>query len=151
MEEFRRTLRRDLLGELEARRARRTRLALFGLSTAAATLAVVCALFVLRPAWPQSLHAVLFHDATASAEPADADLQRVLDGSGASAGADRKWIEGLYANQAIPARVKALDGERIFALRRFELTSGERVVVLTEIAPPDGATPTAAIPAVRSF
>ena len=141
--EFRQTLRHELLAELHARETRRPRGALLGLSAAAALFAVACVTFVLRPAVAQRLHSALFHDDVVAEQPADDAFARILTG----AGADLAWVEG----QAAPARVKRLDDERFFALRRFELTSGERIVVLTEIEHNPGSETQAALPAVRTF
>ena len=85
----------------------------------------------------------MFHDDVVAEQPADDAFARILTG----AGADLAWVEG----QAAPARVKRLDDERFFALRRFELTSGERIVVLTEIEHNPGSETQAALPAVRTF
>ena len=152
VDEFRRGLRRDLLTEIERRRAWRGRLAVGGLSAMAVGLAAALALFVLRPALPAQVHAALFHDPDAGAVAAHGDpLPQLLAEAGGSARADRAWLDQWYAGQAEPVRVKSVEAEKLFAVRRFQLTSGERVLVFTEVGDNPGVESATAMAAVRDF
>jgi hypothetical protein len=60
-------------------------------------------------------------------------LQELLERANAGATRDRDFIESWYAQQSRPTQVRAVSGERILAIRQFELANGERVAVLTDL------------------
>lgn len=143
VDEFRRTLRRDLRRSMRASGTRSWKVA-FGLSSAAAgALAVLLAVFVLDPDVPARLHASVAGGVASPAGavplagtdsiPSKPDLQLLLDQVNASARVDRAFLETWYEDRARPVQVKAVEDEKILAIRQFELSSGERVIVLTEL------------------
>jgi hypothetical protein len=139
VERFKRSLRRELMGRAHASR---WRLAFAAASFAAATLACLIVIFILEPAVPARLHAsVVGGEAPPSPVPArdlhEVGLQYFLDQANASAQVDREFVQRWYADRARPVGVKAVEDEKLLAIRQFRLTSGERVVVLTEIGSDD--------------
>lgn len=161
MDRFRQTLRRDLLAAMEARPARGLKLAVSFASTAAAVFAFLLVAFVVEPDLPARLHASLLggtprvetEPAGTGAVPtmvADLDLSvlaHLLEEKGAGARQDRAFLESWYAQRSRPTQVKALAGERLLALRQFELANGERVAVLTEVGAPRNIRQVQALPA----
>jgi hypothetical protein len=127
------------------------------MSGAVAILGAVLALFVLRPSVPGNLNAALFHD---PAEP-DAGLtlvenppmevQRLLTEATDSARSDREWLDRWYEGQLDASRVKSMEEERFFAVRRFELTTGKRIVIFSEIGGDPSEEPMTEVTAVRQF
>jgi len=116
-------------------------LVLAGSLAAAVLFAALSAIFVIAPGIPTRLHAAFLHDDVGGApiapsgEARQAILLDVLERSEASAQRDRAFLDSMYAQQARPVRVKAIEGERILAIRQFELSNGERVAVLTNLGP----------------
>ena len=102
-----------------------------------------------RPSVPGKLNASLFEDPTAQDAGTDwsgttppdpipaavrpTNIRQLLTRAGTSATSDQKWVDEWYEGHLDGSRVKALEGERIFAVRQFELTTGRRIVVYTEI------------------
>jgi hypothetical protein len=70
---------------------------------------------------------------TAEGAVQPAVLREFLERANAGAQRDRSFLESWYAQQSRPTRVKAVSGERILAIRQFELANGERVAVLTDL------------------
>jgi hypothetical protein len=75
---------------------------------------------------------------TAATPGSDAAVQPAvltdfLERANAGAQRDRDFVESWYEQQSRPMRVRAVSGERILAIRQFELANGERVAVLTDL------------------
>ena len=121
------------------------------MTASAVLLAATLGVFVLRPSVPATLHAAMFHDAGPQGGAGDAPLQRILKSAAASADDDQAWIEAWYAGTPDPAQVRTMEEERFFALRRFELTSGKRIIVFTEVGGEPDPEPRTAMAAVRNF
>lgn len=153
--------------EERRRRDHLVRCALGGLAAAGAALTALLVLFVLRPSVPERLHSYLVGSPATQAReiagpdgagetshPADIrpeELRQLLVRAGSTATADRKWLDGLYEGQMDSSRVKSLEEERLFALRRFQLTSGRTIVVLTEIGGDLLQEPTAELSTMQEF
>jgi len=167
--EFKQRLRRDLMQEerrLQERRARRSGRAL---AAAAIGLACVVAVFVWRPSVPTAIHAYVAGTPPALAAargyrapalpvggtvPAGYrpdDLRPVPASANASASSDWQWLDGWYEGQPQPSRVKALEDERIYAVRQFQLTDGRRIVVLSEIGGDPADEPAPEMSSIQDF
>jgi hypothetical protein len=137
-------LRRDLIASLRAGGPSPFRLA-FGLASAAAgAFAVLLILFVLDPAVPARIHASFLGQSGAGMEIGsatargttdfqDVALDYILEQRGASSQKDQMFLESWFGQQDRPVQVKSMEDERFLAIRQFKLTSGERVIVLTEL------------------
>lgn len=166
---FRQSLRRELMRAERHRRARRATAAARALAAAAIGLACIAALFVWRPSVPAAIHAFV-----AGAPPGIAparnhrapmpppaamvradyrpdDLQHMLRSAGASASSDWQWLDGWYEGRPAPSRVQALEDEKLYAVRRFQLTNGRRIVVLTEIGGDPADAPAAEMSSLQDF
>jgi hypothetical protein len=144
VDRFRQTLRRDLQAAQRRSGSPGWKLAFAAASASAATFAFLLLLFVLDPSVPSRLHASVLGDeprpvdSTAGTEHGSIDLQNVslgyfLDQTNASAQVDQEYLQRWYSDRARPIGVKSVEDEKILAIRQFELTNGERVVVLTEL------------------
>jgi hypothetical protein len=119
-------------------------------SAIAGVLVVVLGLFVLQPQIPTRLHAVIsgaapdieqqpmpaLPQSTSSPRSTQAlpqQLEALFRTSSATAEIDRSVVEDWYRRQALPVGVGKLEEESIFAVRQFQLTNGERIVVLSEL------------------
>ena len=145
--EFQRALRHELSRELQLRQGRRIRHALIATTAAAAVLTALLAVFVLRPSVPATLHASMFRDPGLQEGLSGPQLQQLL----ASADEDQAWVEAWYAGSPDSAKVLSMEEERFFALRRFQLTSGQRIIVFTEVGEQPDPEPGTALAAVRNF
>jgi hypothetical protein len=144
VDRFKQTLRRELQASLNRTGAPRWKLAFGAASATAATFAFLLVIFILDPAVPARLHASVVGgvppqvNTTETMEPAASDLQNIglqyfLDQANASAQVDQEYLQRWYADRARPVSVKSVEGEKLLSIRQFQLTNGERVVVLTEI------------------
>jgi hypothetical protein len=128
------------------------RIPFLAVGSAAATLACVLVLFIFNPSIPSRLHALVTgrSESTmitplASAEQVvpeqvgfdgrDPILQNLLMQNDATEERDRAFIADLY-KQEYPTgaiQVRSIDEEKVYAVRRYELSGGKRVVIYTEI------------------
>jgi hypothetical protein len=109
------------------------------MGSATLVLAALLALAILRPGLPALAHDALF-GGSGAAEPAVARIPAGSPGLGPFttraaaparpvAGRSDPWLAGSLE----PAQIKAMEEERFFAVRRYKLNSGERVVVFKEV------------------
>jgi hypothetical protein len=142
VDRFKQSLRRDLLASMSRAHAPRWRLAFGAASLTAATFAFLLVIFILDPAVPARLHASVAGEAppqqanttgTVASDLQNIGLQYFLDQANASVQVDQEYLQRWYADRARPVSVKSVEAEKLLAIRQFELTSGERVVVMTEI------------------
>ena len=145
VDRFKQSLRRDLQASMSRARAPRWRLAFGTASATAAAFALLLVIFVLDPAVPARLHASVTGgtppqqaNTAGTSEAAATDLQNIglqyfLDQANASAQVDQDYLKRWYADRARPVSVKSVEGEKLLSIRQFQLTNGERVVVITEI------------------
>ena len=147
VDRFRQDLRRDLLRAQSVPTRSSYGFAFAAMSGAAMMLALVVAVFILQPRYPARLHAMLGGTTPAQVTaPASGEqlvsanldtpyLRELLSGGTASKEMDQALIESWYREQ-LPGegiQVKALEEEKIYALRQFQLSSGKRIVVYTEL------------------
>jgi hypothetical protein len=158
VDEFKRTLRRELIASMEAGRTPRFRLAFSLASAAAGVFAALLILFVAQPAFPAQIHDLLLGGTETGApagQPAEGGDQAppyLLAGREAGARVDRAFVENWYQQRARPVQVKSMQDERFLAIRQFELSSGDRVVVFTELGSPDASRSARTLPAaIRTF
>jgi hypothetical protein len=144
VDRFKQTLRRDLKAAERRAGSPGWKLAFAASSASAAAFAFLLLLFVLDPSVPSRLHASVLGSSPRTLDAAgggrldttdlqDVSLRYFLDRTDASAKVDREFLERWYSDRARPVSVKSVEDEKILAIRQFQLTSGERVVVLTEI------------------
>lgn len=156
METFKQDLRRDLTRAMSASASPAYGLAFGFAGGLAAVFAFFLILFVFRPDMPARLNAwALGGEDTsmlASQDPVNGDavgdpvhmndmdslyLRELLAGGQATAQQDEFFIENWYAEQANPYQVKhqvkQIEDEKIYAIRKFQMTNGQRVVVFTEL------------------
>lgn len=109
------------------------------MGSATLVLAILLALAILRPALPARAHDVLFNAGVAAqteivrAPVQTPDLGDYLTRTGAPALATSGWSEQLVTGSLEPSQVKAMEEERFFAVRRYKLNDGRRVVLFTEV------------------
>jgi hypothetical protein len=158
VDEFQRTLRRELIASMEAGTTPRFRLAFSLASAAAGIFAALLVLFVVKPGFPAQIHDLLLGGAGPAAtaeQPAgrrDQARPHALAGTDAGAQVDQAFVESWYQQRARPVQVKSMQDERFLAIRQFELSSGERVVVFTELGNPGASRSARTLPAaIRTF
>jgi hypothetical protein len=128
---FRQQLRRELLSVTPARTSARMRFALGLSGSLAAAFALLLVLFVARPAIPDRLHTRLAGPAPIElGQPA---LDQLLRSAARPVEADRAFVESWTAQQGRLVDVRAMEDERLFSVRQFEMTDGKRMLVFTEL------------------
>jgi len=141
--------------------------AISGLSAAVIALSALLVVFVARPSLPGKLNASLFEDSAAQEagiawsgdavyEPVPAairpaEFRQLLHRAGTSGSAGRPWVDELSGGPMDGSRVKALEDERIYAVRRYELTSGRRVLVYTQLCGEPSEPSLTGLTAIRDF
>jgi hypothetical protein len=128
---FRNELRRELLRAAPERTSSRMRLALGVAASLAVGFAVIAVLFVAVPGIPADIHAALV-DRSASAAN-EASIARLLAQAVPPVEADRAFVDTWTARQERPVAVRSIEGERVFSVRQFELTDGNRMLVFTQL------------------
>ncbi len=148
---FKRDLRRSLMEKATARAASGYKFPFLMASAAAGIFGVFLVLFVLKPSFPMQLHAYLAgsseerrvvdpspivpvdNDLTGPSSYQDPFYSKALHRN-ASLEQDRKFIESWYQQQfSRPAEVRSVASEKIYAIRKFELTGGKQIIVYTEL------------------
>ena len=153
VEEFKRELRRNLLNEASRYSQGPNWRFGFGLACAAALVFVFTSiLFVFKPELPAQLNALMIRDGqnrrvpvvlTDSpdhlSDPYDPALQELIN-QGLSTDSDREFVKNWYRQQypSHPFQIDSVEDEKIYAIRRFHLKDGKKVVVYTEVKGDDG-------------
>jgi len=146
VEAFKQDLRRDLNRAMSQSPQTGYRLAPGFAGGLAGALAIVLVLFIARPEMPARLNAWISNTQATQTQVAETvgesvpmnalnspNLHQLLVGGQATPARDEAFIEDWYAKQEQPARVKKIEDEKIYAIRKYQLTSGQRVVVFTEL------------------
>ena len=141
---FKRQLRRELLSARVAAPGFGFRLALGAAASLAVAFGLLLTLFVASPGIPARIHEVVTGGAAgageapgtaagASATLAAVPMREGLQQTGASVELDQAFIEDWSARQDQPVRIRSMEAEKIYTVRRFELTNGKRMIVFTEL------------------
>ncbi len=149
VETFRQDLRRDLKRAMSTPDQSRYRVAFAFAGGLAIAFAFFLVLFILRPEMPTQINSWLEGGSenmqaenSGSAVPIHSTdsnyLNQLLNGE-ATAARDEAYIESWYAQQALAAQVKQIEDEKIYAVRKFRMNTGQQVVVFTELGNEGGS------------
>ena len=155
VDKFKQELRRDLMNAASREAQSGSWRFAFGFALFAAVVFVFTTfLFVFKPEVPARLNAWMIHENTPvqdarvaadapnlTVDPNSAVVQELLN-QGLSTDADREFVKTWYREQypSHPFQVESVEDEKIYAIRRFNLKGGKKVVVYTEVQGNDGLT-----------